>query len=96
MPPPEMLVKLETPSRLSRPLVVCNSCGVVMPKNAGNVVALNCGDVGVLITAVKRVKRRARSCELAAPGVVPDCAVKVNTGNATVWPGKMLATLVEF
>ena len=96
MLPAEMLVKVETPSRLSRPLVVSNSCCVVMPKNGGKVVALNCGDVGVPITAVKRVKRRAILCELAAPGAVPDGAVNVDTGNATVWPGKMSATLVEF
>jgi len=32
---------------------------------------------------------------VAVPGVTPDCAVKVSTGKATVWPGKIEATLVE-
>ena len=94
--PAGILVKEETPSTLKRPLVVWNSCGVMtIPKNGGNVVALKTGSAGVPITAEKRVKRRARSCEVAVPGVTPDCAVKVKTGKATVWPGKIEATLVE-
>ena len=90
-----MLVKEETPSTLRRPLVVWNCCPVASPKNGGNVVALKTGSAGLPMTAEKRAKRRARSCEVAVPGVTPDCAVKVSTGNATVWPGKIEATLVE-
>ena len=83
--PAGILVKEETPSTLKRPLVVWNSCGVMtIPKNGGNVAAPKIGSAGVLMTAEKRVRRRARSCEVAAPGVTPDCAVKVNTGKATV------------
>ena len=93
--PEGILVKAETPSTLSRPLLVWNCCPVASPKNGGNVVALKTGSAGVPITAEKRVKRRARSCEVAVPGVTPDCAVKVKTGKATVWPGKIEATLVE-
>src|SRR6266481_3811300 len=93
--PAGMLVKEEMPSTLSRALVVWNCCAVVRPKNGGKVLALKTGSVGLLITAEKRVRRSARSCEVAVPGVPPDCAVKVDAGNATVWPGKIEATLVE-
>src|SRR5258708_30453195 len=89
-----MLVKEEMPSTLNRALVVWNCCAVVRPKNGGKVGALKTGSVGLLITAEKRVKRSARFCEVAVPAVLPDCAVKVDARRATVWPGKIEATLV--
>ena len=71
---------------------------MVTPKNGGKPVALplKSGSEAVARDVVMRVKRRAMSLAVVAPGVVPDCATKDNAGNAIVWPGKIEATLLEF